>query len=123
MLNEAEILTVLTALSQETRLRIVRTLVSAFPEGIPAGRLARSVGRSPPTLTFHLRVLEQAGLVQSRREAQSIIYTAMPERLTSLGTGLMEGCCGGRPEFCSPGEPERDIHTVASVRCGTEAGS
>ena len=109
MLNEADTLKVLTALAQETRLRIVRMLVAAFPRGVSAGDLARGVGRSPPTLTFHLGLLEQAGLVRSRRDARSIIYIAMPERLAGLADGLMEGCCNGRPEFCNSNPPDHNM--------------
>jgi ArsR family transcriptional regulator, arsenate/arsenite/antimonite-responsive transcriptional repressor len=120
MLNEGEVLAVLTALAQEIRLRIVRTLVTAFPGGVPAGRLAHSVGRAPATLTFHLRILEQAGLVRSHREARSMIYTAMPERLTGLADGLMQGCCGGRPELCRPSYPETDVVGDAPACCRSE---
>lgn len=120
MLNEVEALTVLTALAQETRFRIVRTLVAAFPRGVPAGQLAQSVGRAPATLTFHLQLLEQAGLVRSRREARSVIYTAIPARLINLGDGLMQGCCGGHPELCDPDIAERNAGIEAKACCGLE---
>ena len=118
MLNEVETLAVLEALAQETRLRIVRTLVSAFPKGVPAGQLAQGVGKTPATLTFHLRLLEQAGLVQWRREACQVIYSAVPERLTGLADGLMRGCCGGRPEFFNPSNPEAETVGDLPSCCG-----
>jgi ArsR family transcriptional regulator, arsenate/arsenite/antimonite-responsive transcriptional repressor len=119
MANHADTLAVLTALAQATRLRIVRMLIAAFPRGISAGRLAQGVGRAPPTLTFHLRLLEEAGLVRSRREAQSVIYTAVPERLTGLADGLMEGYGGERAELCQPSYPERELPSVALACCGS----
>ena len=117
MLNEAETLTALEALAQETRLRTVRALVTVFPKGLAAGQLAQDVGRSPATLTFHLRLLEHAGLVQQRRQARSVIYTAVPERLIGLVDGLMKGCCGGRSELRNSSYPDREIASQISGSC------
>jgi DNA-binding transcriptional ArsR family regulator len=102
------------ALSQETRLRIVRLLVQSGPEGMAAGAVADAVGVSASNVSFHLKDLERAELVRSRREARSIIYTADYETLTGLLQFLMRDCCGGRPEICSP--------AVAVARCGSPEG-
>ncbi|MET3597463.1 DNA-binding transcriptional ArsR family regulator [Mesorhizobium shonense] len=90
------------ALSQETRLRLLRSLVIAGPDGIAAGSLAELVEVSPSNVSFHLKQLERAGLVSARREARSIVYSAEYDALSGLIRFLMEDCCSGRPEICMP---------------------
>lgn len=90
------------ALGQEHRLRIVRALVTAGPDGLAAGVLAGEVGVMVSNLSFHLKELSHAGLVQSRREGRSIIYSAAYPALSGLIAFLMKDCCQGRPEVCTP---------------------
>jgi ArsR family transcriptional regulator, arsenate/arsenite/antimonite-responsive transcriptional repressor len=101
-MDERQALTAFAALSQDTRLRIVRILVQAGPEGVPAGAIAESVGASPSNVSFHLKELERTGMIASRREARSIIYAADYETLGGVIRFLMEDCCAGRPEICAP---------------------
>lgn len=101
MLNDNTALTVLVALAQDTRLRAMRALLRSHPEGLAAGRIAKDVDGMPSTMSFHLAQLEQAGLVRSRRQANSVIYTAVPEALGALMRYLLDDCCGGRPELCA----------------------
>ena len=101
-MNETQALDALSALSQETRLRIVRLLVTAGPEGMPAGAIGDELEATSSRLSFHLTHLEHAGLVQSRREGRSIRYTAAYEALSGLIAFLMRDCCQGRPEVCAP---------------------
>ncbi|GAA3849987.1 metalloregulator ArsR/SmtB family transcription factor [[Pseudomonas] carboxydohydrogena] len=97
------------ALAQDTRLAIVRMLVKAGPLGMAAGSIAESAGAAASNVSFHLKDLEHAGLVSSRREARSIIYSANFETLRGLISFLMKDCCGGHPEICDP--------VQASARC------
>ena len=90
------------ALSQETRLRIIRMLVVSGPAGMAAGSIAEAAGVSASNVSFHLKELERAGLVSAERESRSIIYTADFEHLSGLIRFLMEDCCAGRPEICAP---------------------
>ena len=101
-MEERQALTAFAALSQETRLRIVRLLVRAGPDGVPAGAIAESVKVSPSNVSFHLKELERTGMIASRREARSIIYAADYETLGGVIRFLMEDCCAGRPEICAP---------------------
>lgn len=101
-IDETRALDAFTALSQLTRLQIVRTLVAAGPDGLAAGAIAESVGATPSRASFHLANLERAGLVTSHREARSIIYSANFEGLSALIDFLMRDCCGGHPEICVP---------------------
>ncbi|MFL5259550.1 MAG: ArsR/SmtB family transcription factor [Hyphomicrobiales bacterium] len=101
-MDEKQALTSFAALSQETRLGIVRLLVRAGADGLAAGSVSDAVGLSSSNVSFHLSHLEQAGLIQSRRVARSIIYTVRYEALSDLVQFLMRDCCQGRPEVCEP---------------------
>ncbi|ETR77026.1 ArsR family transcriptional regulator [Afipia sp. P52-10] len=90
------------ALSQETRLGIVRLLVRAGTEGMAAGAVAEQVGVSASNVSFHLKELERAGLITQRRESRSIIYAADYAVLGDLIGFLMKDCCAGKPEICEP---------------------
>lgn len=95
-MEERQALTVFGALSQETRLRILRVLVVAGDEGLAAGALAERVGVSPSNVSFHLKEMEMAGLVRAARQGRSIIYAADHGTLSGLIAFLLEDCCGGR---------------------------
>src|SRR6202043_1140413 len=92
----------LGALAQETRLDIFRLLVQKGPNGLPAGDIGGPMGEPPPALSFHLNQLRFAGLVTSRRERLSIIYSANFKGMNDLLAYLSDNCCEGRPELCSP---------------------
>lgn len=94
-MEERQALLSFAALSQETRLGIVRTLVVAGPEGMAAGAIAERMSVSPSNVSFHLKELERAGLIAQRRESRSIVYNANYEALSGLVRFLMEDCCVG----------------------------
>ncbi|XEU55739.1 metalloregulator ArsR/SmtB family transcription factor [Tistrella mobilis] len=103
MMDEAQALTAFAALSQETRLRIVRLLVTAGPEGLAAGAIGEAMGgASSSRMSFHLGQLQQAGLVTSRRNGRSILYSAAYPALSGLVDFLMRDCCQGHPAVCAP---------------------
>lgn len=101
-MNRGQALSAFSALSQDTRLSIIRLLVQAGPDGLAAGEVADEIGVSASNLSFHLKELQHAGLVAARREARSIIYSADYTVLRNLIGFLMKDCCGGRPEICGP---------------------
>ncbi len=90
----------LAALAQETRLAIFRLLIGAGHDGLVAGDIATELDVPPPTLSFHLAQLTQAGLLERRRRSRSIVYTVDFEGVQGLFQYLMADCCGGRPELC-----------------------
>lgn len=92
----------LSALAHEGRLSIFRLLVRAGTEGVAAGDIARTLDILPNTLSASLTVLAQAGLVTSRREGRSIIYSADYARMSKLLGFLMEDCCNGDATICAP---------------------
>lgn len=122
-MHKADALNAFSALSQEGRLDVFRLLVRAGPEGLAAGAIAEAVGRAPNTLSVQLNLLSQAGLIESRREGRSIIYSASFDRVSDLIVYLMEDCCAGeacvassvqaaaeRTLCCNPGcAPEKEI--------------
>jgi DNA-binding transcriptional ArsR family regulator len=95
--------TALTALAQESRLKVFRLLVQAGPAGLAAGAIAETLDIPPATLTFHLKELSHAGLVDSAREGRSIRYALRVDGVRDLLNYLMQDCCQGRPELCDAG--------------------
>jgi DNA-binding transcriptional ArsR family regulator len=92
----------LAALGQETRLEVFRLLVRAGAEGVPAGEIATRLDTVQNTMSAHLKILGQAGLVRAEREGRSIRYTADMTGFRDLLAYLMEDCCNGTPELCQP---------------------
>lgn len=90
----------LAALAQEHRLGAYRELVQAGPTGVPAGELAERLGIPANTLSFHLKALSHAGLVESRHEGRYIYYSASFAAMNELLDYLSANCCRGRP--CRP---------------------
>lgn len=88
------------ALGQETRLDLMRALLAAGPNGLAAGDIAARLAVPPSTLSFHLRALEQAGLVQATRQGRSLIYAPRIAVLRGVLAFLAEACCGGDPARC-----------------------
>lgn len=96
------VVTALSALAHEGRLAVFRMLVQAGSSGMPAGEIAKRLGVPPNTLSANLNVLSNAGLIDSRRDGRSIIYTASYDRMVGLLGFLMEDCCQGASEICAP---------------------
>lgn len=102
-MNEKQAVKALSALAQETRLRIFRHLVERGPDGTPAGEIGEALGVAPATLSFHLKELEGGGLLTSRRDSRKIIYSANFDGMGSLLEYLMEDCCKCDPRTGAPG--------------------
>jgi DNA-binding transcriptional ArsR family regulator len=92
----------LSALAHEGRLSIFRLLVRAGGGGLAAGEISRKLDMLPNTLSANLTLLANAGLVSSRRDGRSVIYSADYERMTGLLSFLMEDCCNGDAAICAP---------------------
>jgi DNA-binding transcriptional ArsR family regulator len=95
-------LSALSALAQESRLAVFRLLVEKGPGGMAAGDIAEALDVTPATLSFHLRTLTQAGLLQPERQGRSIRYAADFDAMNSLVGYLTDNCCGGNPGACLP---------------------
>ena len=101
-MDTPQALQALTGLAQKSRLAIFRHLVGLGPEGACPGELAAAVGVAAPTLSFHLRALLQAGLIDAEQNGRSITYRADFQAMRGLIGYLGENCCGGDPSRCAP---------------------
>ncbi len=99
----------LAALAQETRLAIFRLLVQQGPEGLAAGKIGEALELAPATLSFHLKELSRAGLLDARQEGRSIIYSTNFAAMNGVVGFLTENCCGG--------EPCATVESTSSRRC------
>lgn len=93
----------LSALAQTSRLAVFRVLVQAGPVGLAAGKISELTDIPPSSLSFHLKELTHAGLLQSRQEGRYVIYTAQYDTMNALLGFLTENCCGGQD--CAPAYP------------------
>ena len=92
---------VFKALAQESRLAVFKMLVVEEPIGLPASEIARRLEILPSTLSGHLSVLHQAGLVTSKRRSREIIYRASLGRVGALVDFLLVDCCNGQETDCA----------------------
>lgn len=99
-MDETRIVASLAALAHQHRLRIFRLLVKQGPTGMPAGEIADRVGISPTNTSFHLKELDQAGLLRATRHGRFVHYAIDVDGMRKLLTYLTEECCQGRPELC-----------------------
>ena len=83
----------LAALATETRLRIVRLLLAAHPEGLVVGEIGDELGIAPSTLSHHLDKLKHEGLISVRRESTFLRYTANTSALREIVGFLFAECC------------------------------
>ncbi|MDR6834200.1 MULTISPECIES: metalloregulator ArsR/SmtB family transcription factor [unclassified Sphingopyxis] len=79
---------VMSALSQETRLTVFKLLVDAGDDGMPAGAISETTKTSPTSMSAHLAILSQAGLVKSKKVGRSVIYRAVPRVIDELAEFL-----------------------------------
>lgn len=93
---------IFSALSHPVRVAVVRRLMQAAPEGVPAGALAEVLVMPPSTLSHHLAALDAVGLVKSERRQRHIFYAAVPERIAALIGFMIDDCCGGSVDACLP---------------------
>jgi len=78
----------LAALADPVRLRMVSMLIAA-PGGSSCGcDLEEPLGLSQPTISHHLKVLREAGLVEGERRGRWVHYRVVPERLGELAEAL-----------------------------------
>jgi len=92
----------LSALAQDGRLAVFRTLVRAGPGGMAAGAIASALGVAANTLSAQLLVLANARLVHARRNGRSIIYAVNFDTMRDLLVYLTEDCCAGSTQVCAP---------------------
>src|SRR5436305_1942608 len=82
-----------SAMGTEPRLRIMRLLLSAHPQGMIAGDIGAELDIPPSTLSHHLEKLKNENLVSVRRESTFLWYSANAETLQELLGFLYAECC------------------------------
>ena len=92
----------LAALAQESRLAIFRMLVKRGPEGYTPTQLGEKLNVSSPTLSFHLKELQRAGLVDVRRDGRFLYYRPNFAHMNQLIGFLSENCCVLADQGCGP---------------------
>ena len=89
----AKLADMFSAMGTEPRLRIMRLLLSAHPEGLVVGEIQTELDIPNSTLSHHLEKLKNEGLVNVRRESTFLHYTANTEALQELLQFLYAECC------------------------------
>lgn len=89
--------TALGALAHTSRLNIFRQLVVAGSLGVTPTVLSESLDIAPTGLSFHLKELGAAGLVNVERQGRHLIYRANMTTMNQLLHYLTDNCCGGQP--------------------------
>jgi ArsR family transcriptional regulator len=84
----------LTAMGTEPRLRILRLLLSAHPDGLVVGEIQSELGLTASNLSHHLEKLKHEDLVNVKREGSFLRYTANTDAIQELLTFLFSECCG-----------------------------
>jgi len=97
-----QVIKALSALAQDSRLKVFRLLIQSGPQGLSVGKIAEHVDIAPATLSFHLKELTIAGLLISRQEGRYVIYAANFAAMNDLIEFLTENCCGGNPCVATP---------------------
>ncbi|MFO1323755.1 MAG: metalloregulator ArsR/SmtB family transcription factor [Burkholderiales bacterium] len=118
--DASRVVSALGALAQETRLAIFRLLVEHARDGLTPGAIALRLKLAPATLSFHLKELANAGLIEDRRDGRFIWYRPDIAAMNGLVGYLTENCCrasGGAaclpacaPAECAPSPPKARSH-------------
>lgn len=94
------VIAALAALAQESRLSAYRLLVQTGPQGLAASKIAEELDMAPSSLSFHLKELTNAGLIESRQEGRFIYYSANFNTMNQVLSYLTDNCCAG--QSCAP---------------------
>lgn len=88
------------SLAQPTRLAAFRQLLTAHPNSLAAGEIARRCEVPHNTMSTHLAILSRAGLIAVERQGRIMNYRADLGGFRRLVRFLARDCCSGRPELC-----------------------
>jgi ArsR family transcriptional regulator, arsenate/arsenite/antimonite-responsive transcriptional repressor len=101
-MKSSTVVTSLAALAQESRLAIFRLLVKRGPEGFTPSQLVEQLDVPAPTLSFHLKELQHAGLIDVRREGRYLYYRPNFSHMNELVEFLTAHCCSLADKECGP---------------------
>lgn len=100
-MKSEQVVQALGALAQESRLAVFRLLIKRGPDGYTPGDLQDKLGIAAPTLSFHLKELQRAGLLVVQREGRFLYYSADFAAMNDLVAYLTENCCGQSAASCA----------------------
>lgn len=101
-MKTTEVVVSLSALAQESRLALFRLLVKRGPEGYTPTQLSDKLDVPGPTLSFHLKELQRADLIDARREGRFLFYSPNFPRMNELIGFLTSNCCVLAEKDCGP---------------------
>jgi ArsR family transcriptional regulator, arsenate/arsenite/antimonite-responsive transcriptional repressor len=91
-MNHSEIEKISKALGDETRLRIFEAISAS--KDMNCGEIVSLRGVTPATVSHHLKILSEAGLIACRREGQFVYSRAVPETIASYSRALAKIAAG-----------------------------
>lgn len=107
------------AMGAEPRLQIVRLLLAAHPNGMVPGDILAELKIAPSTLSHHLEKLKNEGLIDVRRDAKNLWYTANTRALQDLIAFLYSECCSRSTAV----KPETMLDQLCGCDQAQKAGS
>ena len=99
-MKASDVVKALGELAQESRLGVFRLLVKRGPEGFSPSDIAGKLGIGATTLSFHLKQLQNAGLVDVRRDGRYLFYSTRFDRMKDLVGFLTDQCCSQADAAC-----------------------
>jgi DNA-binding transcriptional ArsR family regulator len=109
-----------SALAQPTRLEVFRLLIQHEPGGLASGDVARALDVPHNTMSSHLAILQQAGLVEGVRRSRSVVYRARLDAVRQIVGFLLKDCCNGRPSLCAPILEDLAANPIVMNACCSE---
>ncbi len=95
-MDHAQVEKISKALADETRLRIFEAISAT--KHMSCGEIVSTGGVTPATVSHHLKILSEAGLIECRREGQFVYSQAVPERIEAYTRALTKIARAGHPE-------------------------
>jgi ArsR family transcriptional regulator len=92
----------LAALAQESRLGMFRMLVKRGPAGYTPTQIGEKLNVTASTLSFHLKELQRAELIDVRRDGRFLYYRPNFDHMNQLIGYLTENCCVLADQGCDP---------------------
>jgi ArsR family transcriptional regulator len=84
----AELATGFSALEDPVRLRVLSMLADATDGEVCVCDFVDPLGKSQPTVSHHLKILSEAGLVQGEKRGRWVWYSLNPARLAALRAAI-----------------------------------
>jgi DNA-binding transcriptional ArsR family regulator len=108
------------ALAHPQRLDVIRLLIRAHPDAVPAGEVGAALGLKPSTLSGYLAQLVEVGLIAQQRRGTSLLYTVSLTGIDALNATWIGDVCRGRgvPDTGVPGPRVRNLLFLGRQNAG-----